>query len=265
MKISHECPLALLESSRYFNDYDYALVHLFPKYEEYFNFFKESLAQGRDVILDNSLFELGKAFDTSEFIKWIEKLKPTQYIIPDSWGSCTETLEALGEFKRENINHKAVKIGVAQGATRESTETCFKRMYHDPFVDKIAISFGSPAWNFGRFPASEFERLYNQAVGRFEFVDKMVNAGYVDKKVHLLGVSLPQELLFYNKEKYSFVESVDSSNPIVHGMEGVCYSAAGLMSKNNKKIAENMEVACSNGDMRNIFFNIKAFRKMLDK
>ena len=31
MKISHESPLALLKISRAYNDYDYALVHLFEK------------------------------------------------------------------------------------------------------------------------------------------------------------------------------------------------------------------------------------------
>ena len=97
MKISHESPLALLDQSRYYNDYDYALVHLFESEPTYLQFFKDSLAQGRKVILDNSIFELGTAFDTVKFLHWIRDLKPTEYIIPD-------VLEdALGTINNANI------------------------------------------------------------------------------------------------------------------------------------------------------------------
>jgi hypothetical protein len=55
MKVSHESPLSLLATSRQYNDYDYALVHLFEELPDYYKFFKESLEQGRHVILDNSV------------------------------------------------------------------------------------------------------------------------------------------------------------------------------------------------------------------
>jgi hypothetical protein len=68
VQISHESPLCLLEKSREYNDYDYALVHLFEKYEQYYNFFAKSLKLGRRVILDNSLFELKESFDPEKFM-----------------------------------------------------------------------------------------------------------------------------------------------------------------------------------------------------
>ena len=40
MLVSHESPISMLDESRNYNDYDYALVHLFEKYPEYYNFFK---------------------------------------------------------------------------------------------------------------------------------------------------------------------------------------------------------------------------------
>ena len=92
MKISHETPISLLEYSTEFNDYDYALVHLFEEYTKYFDFFKKSISQGRTVILDNSIFELGKAFDSDRFAYWIQQLNPTEYIIPDSLENCVEKI-----------------------------------------------------------------------------------------------------------------------------------------------------------------------------
>ena len=63
MMISHECPKALFQGSLDFNDYDYALVHLFDEDPEYLAFYKECVKQGRHVLLDNSIFELGTAYD----------------------------------------------------------------------------------------------------------------------------------------------------------------------------------------------------------
>jgi hypothetical protein len=59
MKFSHEVPLCLLEDSLEFNDYDYALVHLLDKDKDYVDFFMKAKQQGRYIILDNSLHELG--------------------------------------------------------------------------------------------------------------------------------------------------------------------------------------------------------------
>ncbi len=64
MLVSHETPVSFLETSRRYNDYDYALVHLFETNPEYYSFFKSSKTLGREVLLDNSIFELGEAFDT---------------------------------------------------------------------------------------------------------------------------------------------------------------------------------------------------------
>jgi len=59
MKVSHEVPLCFLEESLKFNDYDYCLPHLMDQYEEYKNFFLKSKNDGRYIMMDNSLHELG--------------------------------------------------------------------------------------------------------------------------------------------------------------------------------------------------------------
>ena len=37
-------------------------------------------------------------------------------------------------------------------------------------------------------------------------------------RVHLLGCNLPQEYLYY--KDFPFIETIDTSNPIIHGLEG---------------------------------------------
>ena len=77
IKISHESPLSMLEISRTYNNYDYALVHLFETHPEYYKFFEDSVKMGRHVLLDNSIFELGKSFDPKRYAYLIQKLQPT--------------------------------------------------------------------------------------------------------------------------------------------------------------------------------------------
>jgi hypothetical protein len=83
MKIAHEAPISIFPIVQRMTDYDYALVHLFESNMIYYRMFKDAVINGREVILDNSIFELGESFDGEVYFKWIEKLQPTWYIIPD--------------------------------------------------------------------------------------------------------------------------------------------------------------------------------------
>ena len=100
MLVSHETPISFLEESRQYNDYDYALVHLFETHPEYYSFFKCSLGMGREVLLDNSIFELKTAFDPEKFAKYVEELKPTYYVVPDVLEQSLRTIGAFNNFKR---------------------------------------------------------------------------------------------------------------------------------------------------------------------
>ena len=53
IKVSHESPLSMLDASLKYNDYCYALVHLFEKHPEYFNFFQKARElYNKEVYLD---------------------------------------------------------------------------------------------------------------------------------------------------------------------------------------------------------------------
>ena len=98
IQVSHESPICMLDKSHLYNDYDYALVHLFDDYPQYYDHFKKSLQQDRKVYLDNSIFELGKSFNNKKYIEWINKLNPTYYIVPDVLEDAAGTIKQLFEF-----------------------------------------------------------------------------------------------------------------------------------------------------------------------
>ena len=98
MLVSHESPISILEESKQYNDYDYALVHLFETQPEYLNFFKRSLAAGREVLLHNSIFELGKAFEPTKYIEYASELNPSFLIVPDVLEESEATIAAWEKF-----------------------------------------------------------------------------------------------------------------------------------------------------------------------
>ena len=63
-------------------------------------------------------------------------------------------------------------------------------------------------------------------LGRVALLSNLVNDNIINinKKHHLLGVSLPQEGLFYKSGtlfKFNWIYSVDTSNPVVHGIKSI--------------------------------------------
>lgn len=134
-------PLALLKESLEFNDYQYALVHLFEEYPEYLTHFEMCRDTGQRVILDNSLFELGEAFDIHTFRKWVVRMKPTEYIIPDAFGDRETTVNNARKWMELYSDTPGMRIGVLQGSNFVEYVKCYKELL-EAGVQKIAISFG---------------------------------------------------------------------------------------------------------------------------
>ncbi len=265
IKVSHEVPISLLEKSRSFNDYDYALVHLFEEHPEYYAFFEESLKMGREVILDNSIFELGTAFDTERFVYWIEKLKPTYYIIPDALEDSRNTLINAKEFLDNHKDLPGTPIVVAQGETYEDLVHCYKfldKKYNFPF---LALSFDYSFFHeIAKGMVLEVENKYQgMMLGRQFVLEKMLREGVINtsKPHHLLGNSLPQEGLGYQQKKYDWIKSVDSSNPIVHGIKGIRYKEFGLSNKESIKLADLIDHKVTDWELEDIHFNVTKYKK----
>ena len=248
MQISHEVPTTLLELSRTFNDYDYALVHLFETNSDYYNFFKQSLAMGREVILDNSVFELGAAFDATEYKHWINELAPTYYIIPDVLDNAEQTIANILAWENDSPSKT---IGVIQGSTLEEATNCYEQI--KDHVDRLAISFNCKFYESN----SDMHILQQWMTGRQNFIEHLRELG-IKKDVHLLGCSLPQEFIAYKNPKYDFIKSVDTSNPIVHAINNIEYTSSGLETKVSTKLIEYMNVQDINQDI--LGRNIQLFR-----
>lgn len=261
IKISHECPLVILKESKLFNDYDYCLVHLTNENWKYKNYYTKSVKEGRNVLLDNSIFELGEAFSIKKFVKKIQQLKPTQYIVPDVLDDGQNTVENFKKFNEyiKDKNISGIKIGVVQGRTYEEIKKCYKFMSEN--ADKIAISFNMQYF-LERRENSDLKKFSN---GRPELIKKLQDEGLwnLNKPHHLLGCALYEEFRL-NKELYkkSSIESLDTSNPIVAGIMNLKYDGInGLQEKPSIKLCELINCELTREQIRKILYNIIIFRE----
>ena len=259
IKIAHEAPIDIFEEVQRYTDYDYALVHLLEQNPRYRDTFENAVKKGREVILDNSIFELEEAFEADRFALWIDRLKPTWYIIPDALENAERTCTQAEVWK---INHGKVhgkSIGVVQGKTYDEIAQCYKFMNQDVKVDMIAISFD---YSYYTVSVPHPNKYVSWMLGRVKLLGDLLRDGVInkDKPHHLLGCGLPQEFSFYKHADYKWLYSLDTSNPVVHAIKGVKYEQEGLWSKESQKLHELIDFPIDDIDIDLVLHNIKHFR-----
>lgn len=259
--ISHESPISLLPDSLTYNDYDYCLVHLMEQEPEYKDFFINSSKIGRKILLDTSIFELGEAFNLEKYSYWVDTLKPYEYILPDVLENWVATIENSTEFVQKYPNLIGKKIGVVQGKTYNEISNCYQYLDEKLKVDKIAISFDYSYYH-ELFPHAN--KWVSFMMGRILLINKLIKDSILNsnKPHHLLGCSNPLEFSFYKDPMYNFIESIDTSSPIVHGLREVLYEGRlGNWVKEATKLADLIKAVPNEQQRTAIFYNIKEFRR----
>ena len=256
-KTSHELPINMLSRSYEINDYEYCLPHLLDKDEMYKNHFYKAKKDGRYIIMDNSLHELGVAYDSDRLMYWINELKPNEFIVPDVWQDQTATLVNAKKWMSIKLPKGVTKVAVVQAQNYHEAFECYNILKMQGYK-KVAFSYGAD-WYAEEFPHPN--PLVGKMMGRIMTISKMYKSKLISKtdKVHLLGCALPQEFAYYND--FPFIESIDTSNPIIHGLEGIQYSSNGLYTKSSTKIDKLGLIPLTQEALYNINHNLTQFKK----
>jgi hypothetical protein len=259
IKIAHEAPLDIFDEVQSKTDYDYALVHLLEQNSRYRDTFENAIRKGREVILDNSIFELEEAFEADRFAIWVERLKPTWYIVPDALENAEKTMQQAANWFKNYSHVPGKSIGVIQGKTYQEIRDCYKAMDEIANVDMIAISFD---YSYYTESCPHPNKYVSWMLGRVKLLGDLLKDGVInkDKPHHLLGCGLPQEFSFYKHAEYNFIYSLDTSNPVVHGLKGIEYGVEGLWSKESQKLHELIDVPLEEIDIKKVTNNINKFR-----
>lgn len=265
IKRYHEAPLSIFKEVQKLTDGDYALVHLFESNPAYFEAFQQAVADGRDVLLDNSIFELGTSFDPDKFAMWVEQLRPTWYIVPDSWKNGVETADMFKSFVKAYPDLPGKRIGVAQGKDVIEVALCYKAI--EPQCDMVAFNLDFSSVFYDTFLEGVVDRKYKESlvpycvamsIGRHMVLNRLKIFGIIneDKPHHLLGCGVPQEVQWYPKE-WTWIRSIDTSNPVIAGMHEWWYDErVGINKKGNEKVCDLVDISLTNGQRADIFRNI---------
>ena len=259
IKIAHESPKTVFDKVQKYTDYDYALVHLFEEDKDYLAKFKEAVKRGREVILDNSIFELEEAFDAERFAYWINELRPTWYIVPDALQDTKRTMNQMAAWNMKYSDVPGKKIGVVQGKTYEQIKACYTYMDEIANVDMIAISFD---YSYYTESVPHPNKYVSWMLGRVKLLGDLLRDGIIneEKPHHLLGCGLPQEFQYYKHANYDFIYSLDTSNPVVHGLKGIPYTDQGLWDKESQKLFTMINSEVSDNQWHDVLVNIQKFR-----
>jgi len=258
VKISHETPLCLLDQSKHFNDYDYALPHLFDSEPGYLEYFRKAKAEGRYIIMDNSLHELGHAYSSDRLMHWVNELEPDEFIVPDVWEDKTASIVNARSWANVMMPKNTTKVAVVQAQTIHEAFEC-TRIYKDLGYKKIAYSYGASYYND---ICTHPNKNLGKALGRVYVISTLYKQGVLhpNDRVHLLGCQVPQEFAWYRD--IECIESIDTSNPVMAALEGIRYTNAGLTEKPKANMNDYFHMLGSQVDYDLLTHNLNKFREI---
>ena len=264
--VSHESPIELFEQSLSYNDYQYCLVHLMEENEQYRDWFLTVNKRfGTEVLLDNSIFELGEAFDPVQYAYWLEEINPNHYIVPDVLENATATMDKWTEWELAHMppDNESLRIGVVQGKDWNDLVECYTFMSAE--ADYIAISFD---YSYYQHTGIGENKLQRWCSGRQRFIQDLIDKGYWNwsKPHHLLGCSLAKEFRYYVDKSITNIRSCDTSNPIVAALKGLRYNDdLGLQEKPSTMLCDLINADVDEDTLELVQYNTKMFKHILGR
>jgi hypothetical protein len=258
MKVSHEVPLCLLEESKKFNNYQYFLPHLADQYPEYGEFFKRYSEEGGYVIMDNSLHELGEAYNHDRLMYWVNEIKPNEFIVPDVWENAQETINNAIDWYHDKFPKETTLVAVVQAKDLNEARHCIEAFKITGY-EKIAFSYGANYYNdISKHPNKDL----GKALGRLQVISSLLKEGTLlpTDRIHLLGCSVPQEFSWY--KGIDCIETIDTSNPVMAALEGIEYPVSGLTEKPKANMNNYFDIDRKDVNFNLVHFNALTFKKI---
>jgi hypothetical protein len=260
--ISHESPLCMLQESLNYNDYQYILPYFYQRYPEY----KEFMDNYKGLkILDNGLFE-GEIPSYEELINIIKETNCNIFIPPDTWNNSILTLKDA-KYWMSLRNNKVLPSNlnlmvVLQGSNFSEIE----------FLYRNCVDLGYKHFAFNHSSISyqnEIESLEGELtkakVGRIELIRRLWNKNIIKPHhwIHLLGASDVSEFTYYKQGLPGIISSVDTSSPIIKGIECDLYSEETYNKKSQYKMEKYFDKEVDSIQEGFIFENIKIFKQLI--
>lgn len=195
----------------------FCLAQHYIKNEEYRNFFKARVAEGKWVTLDNGAGDFALITEDILF-DCMKDLRPSEVIPPDVIFDKDTTLKNLEQFigrmAEENLLSDIEIFACPQGATKEDWLECYKEMLNNAYVATIGMSkIAVPFAFLGKKNDEGIKEARNMAF------DYLQSQNLLQKPLHFLGMGDPTEFAHYANSP--FARSTDSCNTVWSAMNNI--------------------------------------------
>jgi hypothetical protein len=252
----------MLEESKNYNDYEYILPYFYQRYPEYKKFMDN---YEKFKILDCGLFE-GEIPTIPELLEIIKESKPNTFIVPDTWNDWVTTLKDakywVGLKKAGILPLDLNLMVVLQGKTFGEIEILYQQCI-DLGYKYFAFNHSSIAYQNEIKEGSELEKAKQ---GRIELIKRLYNKNIITEYhyIHLLGASDITEFSFYKEELPRVISSIDTSSPIVKGIEEGLYTEKNMKIKSKNKLEKYFEINLDPHQKDRILQNINQFKEIVN-
>ena len=247
----------MLDKSFEINDYEYCLPHLLDQNETYRRHFEDAKESGSYIIMDNSLHELGEAYNNSRLLHWVTELQPNEFIVPDVWMQGHQTAAQAKYWRQFEYPENTKITAVIQGEDKNDAYLC-ANLLRNLGYEKLCVSYGA-TWYNEFFPHTNLDM--GKALGRVRFVQGLLALEHLkDVNFHLLGCSIPQEFGWYDNNPR--IVSIDTSNPVMAALEDIEYSDHGLDNKPKANMNDHFDLKFKDIEYGSVLYNVNKFRKI---
>lgn len=252
-------PLSNLElmdqGDRYF-----CLTQLYKRDPNYREFFRQRVADGKWVTLDNGAGDHDLVSERDVIMAAVD-LCPSEVIPPDVLFDGVQTILNLESFiyaLRGQFRIAAAKMpeifAVPQGNNLSEWLFVYEYMLRHPQVDTIGLSKIT-------VPKILFDAAPDQSIkeARHMMFDTLKSKEFIKKPIHLLGMGDPREFAYYKNEP--LMRSTDSCNSVWSAMNDILFEND--CSKRIPTPKDYFDREMSRGDLMFAEFNIEWMKKNL--
>jgi len=207
----------------------------------YKQYYLDAKANGRFVILDNGIMELGYSMSADDLLFVSAELKPDLVtppeILNDSHSTLKMTYEFVKIFETSGLYPETKIMGVAHGATLKDWCISFRELLQIPYISRIGVPYDIP-FDVRTSTQGENNRLINLVTRRIELCN-WIAENHPEAPIHLFGLAHPSELPI--QVKHSFIKSIDTSLPVMAAINNIKYGISNF-GPYEKKV---LDINCS--------------------
>ena len=241
VRLSMEAPIGLLPELSYITDFDFVLTHLCEESDDYLSHYQKMVKSSREVVLDNSVNELGEPVSIHQMNDIAHLLGPTYIIPPDHLNNLEATLGMLDDAV--SLWSKGKVWPVIQGTSYEEVVECGKVLKDEWGFNTVCIPYDITLAHRSKLPNTDPNRasLVELAETRLKAISALTQEGITFNRYHLLGMNTLGEFSAYSNQIYwrskggwgSFSPevSVDTGAPITNAFHNRKFGIDALVPK----------------------------------